>query len=393
MNEGLLGNLSEQEKKRLAYIEGRPDLFETKVFKIIPQTGAGREKNLLVTSRDPGSCNALLPVLRELHNDSGLQINLITDGRAQEIIQKNFIIEDVTPENSVLEADKIVGPPNAILIDRSSETGIDSYVIATYKEVPIILVEDYYSNTLGFLKKIFERGLPWPEKICVMDQGAKEIIVEKFPELEDIIEITGQPAFDRFNKEDTKQITAEVKEKLGLSTNDKLVSYMSTIDELEKVRLIAEELKRVGGNFYFAFRRHPRDNVPYEEFRKILIDAGIRVVDTDEFSTDQIGAASDVILTNWSTEGLNGIYRRKPTVHITDQNFRIPENLLLPLVPIKLGASIGINDVNELSGVLDDLLDSKSEINKKLKENMEKYYPADGKNAQRVASIVRRYLN
>jgi hypothetical protein len=148
----------------------------------------------------------------------------------------------------------------------------------------------------------------------------------------------------------------------------------------------------MAGDFYFAFRRHPRDNVSFETYKKILTDAGIRVVDTEEFSTNDIGAASDVVLTTWSTEGLNGIYRRKPTVHITDSHFSIPEALDLPLPPVKLEASVGVDRIDEMSRVLPQLLDLGSSLNKKLREKMEEHYPADGKNAERVANIVRQYL-
>lgn len=392
MDNNFFEKLPPEEKKRMAYIENRPDLFETKILRIKPTDETKKEKSLLVSTRDPGSGNALLPVLKELAGDPGLQIDVATDGRAQEIIQKNFQTEDITPEGMILGADNVTGTPKAILIDRSSEMGIDTYVTSTFPEVPKILVEDYYANTVPFLSECARNNLLLPERICVMDEGAKELIVKKFPHLEQIIEVTGQPAFDKFVKEDTEQLALEVKKKLGLQSTDKLVSFMSTMDEPEKVQLIAEALKDMANDFYFAFRRHPRDGVSYETYKKILTDAHIKVVDTDNFSTNDIGAASDVVLTTWSTEGLHGIYRRKPTVHIVDDNFRVPGNLVWPLPPVKLEASIGIDKVGEVARVLPQLLDKDSILNAKLRKNMEEHYPADGKNAERVANIVRRYL-
>lgn len=397
MNENFLKKLSSaepQEQKRMAYIEGRSDLFETKILRIKPAGETEETKSLLVSTRDPGSGNALLPVLRELTGDQGLQIDVMTDGRAQEIIQSNFQTDDITPQGKIgaLVADSVTGTPDVILMDRSSEMGIETYATATFPEVPKILVEDYYTNTINFLSELIKRKLPLPEKICVMDDGAKELIVKKFPQLEQIIEVTGQPAFDRFTQENTEQLAHEVKKKLGLQPTDKLVSFMSTMDEPEKIMQVAEALKEMAGDFYFAFRRHPRDNVSYETYKKILTDVGIRVIDTDEFSTNHIGAASDVVLTTWSTEGLHGIYRRKPTVHITDRNFKIPETLDLPLPPVKLGASVGLDRVDEISEVLPQLLDPNSDLNTKLRQKMEEQYPADGKNAERVANIVRQYL-
>ncbi len=387
-----VASLSPEDKNRMAYIEDRPDLFETKILHLKSNSEKVKENNILVVTRDPGSANALLPVVKELIQDPNLGVDFITDGRAQEIVQKSFLTENITPMNMTLGSDLVIGSPELVLMDRSSEMGIDTYVSATFPEVPKILVEDAYANTLHFLAELIERNLPLPKKICVLDKIAKEIIVKKFPQLESIIEVTGQPAFDRFVTEDTESIAKEVKGKLGLKFTDKLVSFMSVKDEVEKIQLLATALKEVQDDFYFVFRRHPRDNVRYETYKKILIETGIKVIDTNDFSTDEIGAASDVVLTTWSTEGLHGIYRRKPTAHITDTNFRIHESLELPLAPVKLGASVGVNKVSDITDVLTQLLNPDSVLNQRLKLKMTEQYPADGKNTERVANIVREYL-
>lgn len=393
MNKNFLEKLPPEEKTRLAYIEGRPDLFETKVLQIkrINKSETGNEKKLLVSTRDPGSADALLPVIEKLMDDA--QIITITDGRAQETIQKKFQTKDITPKNMALEIDGIIGTPKIILMDISgSEMGIDTYTTATFPKVPKILVESYYTESIPYLTELIKRNLPFPEKICVMDKSAKELIVKRFPQLEKITKITGQPSFDRFAKENTEQISRKVKKELKLQPTDKLVSYMSTKDEPEKIKIMAEALKKIADKFYFVFRSHPRDNIRYEVYKKILVDAGLMVIDTDKLSTDDIGAASDVVLTTWSTTGLHGIYRRKPTAHIIDKNFRVEESLELPIAPVKFGASVGVDKVSEIARVLPQLLDSNSKLNRELRKNMDKYYPADGKNAERVANIVRGYL-
>ena len=301
MNEHFFNTVSSadpQEQKRMAYIEGRGDLYETKILRITPIDETEKTKNLLVSTRDPGSGNALLPVLKELAGDKELHIDVATDGRAQEIIQANFETTDSTPKGNIgaLAADTIMNTPQVILMDRSTEMGIDTYVTATFPEVPKILVQDSYTNTIPFLLELIQRKLPLPEKICVMDDAAKDMIVKKFPQLEQTIEVTGQPAFDRFTQENTEQLAHEVKKKLGLQPTDRLVSFMSTMDEPEKIEKMAEALKGIANNFYFAFRRHPRDNVSYETYKKILTNAGIRTLDTDEFSTNDIGAALEFFL-------------------------------------------------------------------------------------------------
>lgn len=385
-------DLAPEDRNRMAYIENRPDLFETKILHIESQNKADKDKDLLVITRDPGSANALLPVVKELIEDDGLAINVITDGRAQEIIQSHFSTENLTPTDTIFNNNQATEDPELILMDRSSEMGIDTYASANFPEVPKILVEDAYGNTISFLAELIKRNLPLPAKICVMDQECKNLIVQKFPQLETTVEVTGQPAFDRFAKEDTETLALETRQQLGLNETDKLVTFMSTKDEPEKITLMAQSLKELGDSFYFVFRRHPRDNVTYETYHKILSDAGIKVIDTNSLATDAVGAASDVVMTTWSTEGLNAIYRRKPTIFITDDHFRIHEEMTLPLPPVKLGAGVGINRVSEVAGALAQLLDTDSTLNAQLRKNMETHYSADGKNANRVAQVVRGYL-
>lgn len=384
-------------KSRTGYLEGRADLFETKLLQLEHEHPGRAEdiRKLLVISRDPGSANALLPVMELLDREKNLDMSVLTDGRAQEIIQKKFQTKDITPQGLVLEAANTIGTPDVVLTDAStSEQGIESFAAGTFPDVPMVLVEDYYTSSLKYLHDLKERQFPLPVKICVMDEEAKNIVLEKFPELEDRIEVTGQPAFDRFAKEDTEGMSQEVREKLGVAPGEKIISYMSQMERPDMIHELARELGKNGHNFYLAFRRHPRDNVSYEEYEEIFKGAGIKTIDTRQFSTDQVSAASDTVITGYSTEGLHGIYRRKPTIHIIDKELQdIPEDLSLPLPPVKLGASMGIDKVGDLSGTLNELLDPASPANKELLIRMDKFYPRDGKNAQRVAGIVAKVIS
>lgn len=393
MSEKFLYNLPPEEKTRLGYLDNGHDLFETKIFRIQSQTIDDNKSTVLVATRDSGSANALVPVIKELCSDTKVEVDILTDGRAQEIIKKNFDIDDITPSQMILGADQHIGQPQVLLIDHNfSEPGLDTYVSTTFGEVPIILLEDYYGTANHLLDILSNRGLPLPQKICVMDKYAKEIIVKEFPSLESRIEVTGQPIYDRFALENTELKTFQTKEKLGLMQTDKLVVYMSTMDEPEKIKQVADSLVNISEDFYFVFRCHPRDNTSYDVFEKILTEAGIKVLNTDGFNGDDIMAASDIVLTTWSTAGLEGMYLGKPTVHLVDPNFVVPEGLELPLPQVKLGASVGIGQASELTMILPQLFDKKSKLNADLKNNMKKYYFADGKNAKRVADVVKEFL-
>ena len=387
-----LHNLSPEEKKRLGYIEGRDDLFPTKVFEIQNSFKAEVEekKNVLVISRDPGSANALWPVMELLYHDDTIAMKVVMDGRAEEILQDKFTMKDITPKDTVLEAEQVLGTPDALLIDSStSERGIEMYATANYPEIPIVLVEDYYTSSRGYLQRLKDRNLPYPKKICVLDSEAKKLIVKHFPELEERIEVTGQPAFDRLALEDTEGIQTEVRKELGLAPGEKLITFISAGTTIELIGKLANELKGITTKFRLALGVHPRDNTPREVYENLFRGAGIECINADALGINIAGAASDLVILIVSVEGLHAIYRRKPTIHITDPKFTTPQEDLPPPPPVKLGASVGLDNMDYFAGKAEALLDPESAENTELKKHMEEQYPVDGKNAERVANILK----
>ena len=392
-----LRHLPPEEKKRLAYIEGREDLFETKAFEIQGspdnESASEEKRNVLIISRDPGSANALSPVIELLRRDNALAMKAMVDGRAGEILREKFPTKDITPSDMALGADSVLGTPDVLLIDPSfSESGIETYAIATFPEVPTVVLEDYYTSSFNLLQRLKERKLPYPKKICVMDGEAKKLIANEFPELEERIEITGQPSFDRFATEDTERIKIETRKELGLADDEKLLTFISAGTTIQLVERLAEELKKVGGKFRLAFGIHPRDNTPPEVYEKIFKDVGVSFINAELVGISRVGAASDVVLLIVSTEGLNAIYRRKPTLHITDPEFVKAQKDLDPPPPVKLGASMGLDDMNGFATTMDLLLDPESIENRELKKHMEENYPVDGKNAERVVNLLRQEM-
>ena len=125
---------------------------------------------------------------------------------------------------------------------------------------------------------------------------------------------------------------------------------------------------------------------PYEN---IFRDEGIAFINAENVGINKIGAASDIVVLIVSVEGLHAIYRGEPTMHITDSKFVVPQKDLDPPPPVKLGASIGLDDMNNFAATLDRLLDSESAENRELRKHMKENYPVDGKNAERVANLLK----
>ncbi|MDO8505872.1 MAG: CDP-glycerol glycerophosphotransferase family protein [bacterium] len=396
-----LPSLSKDEALRIAYSEGREDLFRTKLFHV--ERGGESEKGdsqkqVLIIARDPSGGDALAPVMTQLQQEPSIDMQIIADGRAEEIFRARLSIKEVSPTAQGLKTFDVAEKPNLLLICPSEEPGIEMSAIGTYHEVPSVLIDVYYGDSLRLLKKIEERGFPMPAAICTLDDEAKRIIVETYPALAERIYITGLPSFDRFASEDTQSIAEKTRTELGIAPHEKVVVFMGTINitkgtSVELVRAVVAEFKKIPTPFSFIFRKHPRDNTPYEAYRSIIEEVGIRWIDTDQYDTRAIGAAADMVLTTTSTEGIRAIYRRKPSIHINDVRYQeLYPGITLPLPPVKLGASAGTEDVAALPGLMEPLFDSQSTAYRDMRHSMESHYPCDGKNAQRVVDVIKGVL-
>ena len=402
MREGL----PEAATRHKTYLEGREELFETKVLSIQEQEGG---KRLMVFSRDPGSASALIPVMKELMGDS-LSISAVVDGRAEEAMRKAFPEStEATPRASAFALDEYVGRPDVILIDPSaSERGLETNAASLFPSIPTVLIEDFYGTANGYLDRIRDMQKTMPEvsapaRICVMDEAARRIIAERHPELAASIVVTGQPAFDRFATEDTPAIRERVRSELGLTTDDLLLSFMGIPNQLSDITRLAPQVKAAGGalgrRLVFVFRRHPRDNVQSEAYERVLRDAGVDAPEkayemegtSYRIPTDDIGAASDIVLTVSPTSGVEAALRRIPVVYMNDAMER-KLSVPTPLPPLSLGAGAGISTVEQLPELLARILEPDSEVTARMKDAMERYYTADGKNAERVADVVRSIL-
>lgn len=378
-----------EKKRRIGYIEGRDELFETKLLKLTEPEGAS--KHVLICSRDPGSAQALLPVVELLSKRPAYALTALLDGRAEEAFEGAFPdAEDMTPRDTALGLGTLQ-KPDLILSDVSSERGLERHATALFPDVPVVLVEDYHATANTYITELRERHLEDPTRICVADEAAKEILVRVFPDLAERVRVTGQPAFDRFAKEDTAGIRSETRTQLGLTDADTLVVYAGRpgMSDEEVTRTFVA-LGDAGSNFYFVFRKHPRDNRTDEEYENQIRMHGIRTLSVPGDMTMKVmGPAADVVMADWSVEGVHAAYRRIPALYVCDETLAKPPHVgMYPLPAVTLGASTAVSSVEAIASTLPPLLDKNSETVRALIENMERYYRADGRNAERVVEVI-----
>lgn len=377
---------AKQEPKKFGAILERPDLFETKVLKLNPLAHNENGHEILCTSRDPGSAAALIPVMQEL-TLKGERITCVTDGRGEEAISKQFNTHNVTAIEPTPVLATEFTEPNLVLIDPSfSEFGIDIATVLTFQTKPIVLLEDSYATANRFLVELKQRNITLPEKICVLDAVAQQIILDQFPELEGHIEVTGQPAFDQFANEPTAEIAAAARAKLNIPEQQRVFVVMSTPNEgKEFVEQLAKGLS--GRSEAIIFRRHPRDNTTMAEYNTLFATHGVQLTESDQLSTTEAGALADCVITTTSVEGLHGIYRRKPVVYCYDANYVAPREGLVPPPAVRLGAAFGVDHMEQFADTL-----NRASLTPELQQAMEVQYPLDGKNAERVANVVQQLL-
>lgn len=386
--------LPDQARSHRTHIEGKDELFETKLFKL-----SEGEKHVLVLSRDPGSASALLPVLKLLKGKVGM--SALIDGRAQEAFKKVFPeAQESSPKSLLALTDE---RPDIILTDSStSERGIETNVASIFAGTPAILIEDYYGASSGYLDRLKEIQKNSPEvvmplHICVMDEGAREILSRLHPEISERIVVTGQPAFDKFATEDTAAIRERVREELALHPEDALIAWLGILDQLHDIERAAPYLAETArahspGLMYVVYRKHPRDNTPSDAYKGALAvvptpEAAFAGTNGYNIPTSDISAAADIVITSSPTSGLEAAMRRIPVVYVNDA---MEKKLQITTgnVPALLGAAVAIASLDELPAALEALLQKDSERAKQVRDAMERHYRADGKNAERVADVL-----
>lgn len=170
----------------------------------------------------------------------GDQLICVTDGRAEEAITKEFTTTDLTAQDKPVLATDLPEAEIMVVDPSFSEFGLDTFAAAQDPSKPFVLIEDAYATANRFLTLLSSKNLPLPDRICVLDEAAKRIIVHAFPQLENNIVVTGQPAFDQFAHEDTKSIAAAAS--LNLILN--LKGYMICLWYMTKHKHIIQLSKK-----------------------------------------------------------------------------------------------------------------------------------------------------
>jgi hypothetical protein len=297
---------------------------------------AGRDEMSHITIlggvRDTGAGNALAPVFARLA-DKGYRLNIFADSNGAQAVSgagSGFMEIPDTPD--ALSITRLGGiQPQVVVMGFSvtdSQRGGSGIELAQTHHahevnVPSIWVIDSPSG--GTLQRYqqrhaFRNGMFLPTYLCVPNAAAKESELQSAPAFfsPDRIIVTGQPAYDTLAREDTQSIRRNVRGQLGLSNEQKLFVYMgSPLPEISAAGLDAflQGLQTIGfDDFTLAVRRHPADITSQPVYDALT--QNLATHDSRGFTTDEIGAAADCVITVDSSEGTIAAIRNIPSIHI-----------------------------------------------------------------------------
>lgn len=357
---------------------------QTRVFQVAGSKTADQTR-VWVTACDPGGADAWVPVLHVLRRNPQLSIELFTRGKAAQIFSAEFPLVDITPPGGASQFVSDQPAPHISLVSVSSVMDVEIPIAKVHPDIPVVVIDDYYKSCFGYLSAVQDGTIKPPVAICVMDQRAHDIVVERFPELGTLVQITGQPAFARFYEEDTAHIATRVKQKLNIDERQ-LVSFMSSHEGLPFCETFAQAAAPALSGVDFVFRKHPRDATSYEIYEEIFLRHGVSLTAVPaDVTNDNIIAASDLVIGRRTTALLHAIHRRKLTIHIDDGTHTGP------LPPVESGASI-LAPIADIAETITTLLAAENQMHSDLITAMENSYLTDSGSTERIATIVHQIL-
>lgn len=358
---------------------------------------------ILMGMRDPGEAAVLVPVLEQL-KDKPVDIFMWTDSRAKEKFKSsNLGFKELPPSNPLISMSAIKG--DLVVAGVSMNPGSEFALTenAHYDGVPVVWISDYVMGSVFARNKDVVKSNPrvLPDYLLVANEWVREQELKNLPVgfNPDRVIVTGQPAFDRLASEDREGTRSRVRDDLGISEHEKLVTYIGAIGEVstQSLRILAEGLVGSGFEDYkLAIRRHPRDHVAMEDYLEIVRKAriGERLIDTSDKTIDEAVLSSDLVVNTLSTTGMESVYRGIPVLHVWIEDFIKKSELegaaLLPPI-VEDGTSPAIFNEAQSCDVLRKLLTNENYI-LELKEKMARW-KIDGHAAERASNFILGLLN
>ncbi|HHT7189437.1 TPA: UDP-N-acetylglucosamine 2-epimerase [Bacillus cereus] len=263
--------------------------------------------------------------------------------------------------------------PDLVITTSGQRTEGAAVFVAQHMNIPTLRIVDLFGNT---------GTLPQGDFIAVINEYAKQCLVKRGIS-EDKIFITGQPAFETLftkTREDQQKLLEELNIQNKFST---LVTYASqkTPEDREVLIEILETFKKLK-NHQLIIKLHPsEDGVMQKSLCSSYNLANVKIVrDAD---TQTLLSMSDIILTQFSTCGLEAILLDKRLITINFSNK--PD--VIPYAP--MGAALGVYHGGDLLNALESI--ELEDVKRELKRGRQLFW-MNNCPTQEIADLIQKIL-
>ncbi|ODM27454.1 capsular biosynthesis protein [Clostridium sp. Bc-iso-3] len=220
--------------------------------------------------------------------------------------------------------------------------------------------------------------IPYKAKVCVLNDYAKASILSSNKDLdEQNVFVTGQPNIE-LNY--TKELLDDFIEKYNLDKFDKVISFFSqpNIAYRDEVLVGFIELLQKRRNFMGIWKIHPNEQLDlYKKYIDILPSNLLILKEED---TNLILKESDLVITFFSTVGLQAIAADKPLITV---NFSKTPH---PVEYDKLGCALLVKNIAEFEDAINLLIEN-SNLHARFHEARKKLMPPR-KAAENIANVI-----
>ncbi len=294
-------------------------------------------KTILALAGDRGGWNALEPCLR-LACDDGHRVRtflvatcakqyhattLTTDPRIEVLAEENGVSHGMRPLFAGTSRDLVV-----VASSQSEEGTIASFeALSESRETPRIGVEDMYGSIIPTLRVSDAANMFAFNRVCVIDEVAREMIAKAYPTITDSVVVTGGPQFDKTLGMRSRLQELRTTLRSEMNVNEEHTVFLVVGDLVgtsEILDLLTTAIRQVGiDSAKIILRAHPRAEererevarryLEESEHSKMFVDPGRALAPT----SDDLLPAADVVLSAMSTTCHNAILLEMPgTVYV-----------------------------------------------------------------------------
>lgn len=242
--------------------------------------------------------------------------------------------------------------PHLLLATNSPRSERAAIIAAGQLGIPSVCLVDLFAREE--VKWIGQSG--FATRVCVLNESVRDMFL-LYGRKEFEIVVTGNPAFDQLCSKDTAQAGTKLRSDRGWNDGKKVILWASQIEPIKhpfnnligdptlprNVEAHLRDIVTSNQNLRLVVRYHPSERVNFVETDRV------------EFSpvSESISAllfAVDVVVVTASTVGLEAFIMGRPVISI-DLSVFTQDNQYS-----SIGVSEGVNDLNDLFGVLQKVL-------------------------------------